>query len=59
MLSSFSLTFQPAWTGPQDGGSPPSVNDIANTHSTAKNVLLSSFLSCMNYFEIFEMTGGT
>lgn len=56
-LSSFSLTLKPAWTGFQDGGSPPSVNDLANTHSSVKNVFLSGFLFCTNYLKTFEMTG--
>lgn len=57
--SSFSLTFKPVWAGFQDGGSPPSVNDIANTHSSVRNVFLAGSLFCRNYLKIYEMTGET
>lgn len=57
--SSFSLTFKPAWTRVQEGGSPPSVNDIANTHSRVRNMFLTASLFCSNSLKTYEMTGKT
>lgn len=57
--SSFSLIFKPAWTGLRDGGSSPSVNDIANTHSSGRNMFLAGSLFWRNYLKIYEMTGET
>lgn len=57
--SSSSFTFKPAWTRFQEGGSPPSVNDIANTHSRVRNMFLTGSLFRSNYLKTHEMTGET
>lgn len=57
--SSLSLAFKPVWTRFQEGGSPPSVNGIANTHSRVRNMFLTASVFCGNYLKTYDMTGET